>query len=520
MRGGGNRWRLVRAPVRRWLSSPTTSSQPTPTGTEGTEIFARANPESVEIEETFEFVQEISRNRSVGHGPDDPTGRITISLPYDGDECFTRDAVKDVEQHLQRRGSHDGDIEALIGHLVLANYQDTNLPDPAVLNLTGRFGVVPLRLPVRSPDLGDIQDLVSDRHEYRYEVKYAPAADRPKIIPIQLSVDLEDPDNADLPEIDPESDPDKLDYVAKKIMEYVGFRPMLRFRLKVHVTVPSRRGSAPQAPIVRRVSVELPTITSLAPSSLQLKVDEVPTEVQHNPENRSLEWFDVTTTQVGETGEDEPWSFKSPSMLMTITQPGELFTRPDLVIEVEVEVPGELLSGMDARLFDARGRRYRGGRKNPLTIRSKITTRCTVVLRDAFARRLLSPYQSFHFNEIIPDDLRIADIATALGDQRFEVRQVKLAGAKSKGGLRHFLFAVRTEGPDTMALWVFVHGHRHTTERRSQQPGGRYTSTFDSGDLGIVVRGWVHRDTQDLIHEINELQLALRDRFRRLKAHR
>jgi len=209
------------------LSSPTTSSQPTPTGTEGTEIFARANPESVEIEETFEFVQEISRNRSVGHGPDDPTGRITISLPYDGDECFTRDAVKDVEQHLQRRGSHDGDIEALIGHLVLANYQDTNLPDPAVLNLTGRFGVVPLRLPVRSPDLGDIQDLVSDRHEYRYEVKYAPAADRPKIIPIQLSVDLEDPDNADLPEIDPESDPDKLDYVAKKIMEYVGFRPML-----------------------------------------------------------------------------------------------------------------------------------------------------------------------------------------------------------------------------------------------------------------------------------------------------
>lgn len=208
-------------------------------------------------------------------------------------------------------------------------------------------------------------------------------------------------------------------------------------------------------------------------------------------------------------------------MLMTITQPGELFTQRDLVVEVEVEVTGELLSGMDARLFDARGQRYRGDRKNPLTIRSKITTRCTVVLRDAFARRLLSPYQSFHFDEIIPDHLRIADIATALGDQRFTVRQVNLAGVKNKGGLRHFLFAARTEGPDTMALWVFVHGHRYTTERRSQQPGGRrYTSTFDSGDLGIVVHGRVRRDTQDLIHEINELQLALRDRFRRLKAHR
>jgi hypothetical protein len=466
-------------------------------------------------------VQEISRNRSVGQGPDNPAGRITISVPYDGDEYFTRDAVRDVEQQLLQRGPQDGDVEALIGHLVLANYQDTNLPDPEVLNLIGRYGVIPLRLPVRSPALGDIQGLVSDRHEYRYEVRYDPPADRPEIIPIQLSVDLEDPDNADLPEIDPESDPDKLDYVAEKIMEYVGFRPKLTLQLRVHVTLPPRRGPAPQAPMVRRVSVELPTITSLAPSSLQLAVDEVPAEVQHNPENRSIEWFDVTTTQVGDAGEDEPWSFNSPSMLITITQPGELFTRRDLVVEVEVEVPGELLSGMDARLFDARGRRYRGGSKSPLTIGSKITTRCTVVLRDAFARRLLSPYQSFHFDEIIPDDLRIADIATALGDQRFEVKQVKLAGVKSKGGLRHFLFAERTEGPDTMALWILVHGHRHTTERRSQQPGGRrYTSTFDSGDLGIVVHGRVRRDTQDLIHEVNELQLALRDRFRRLKAHR
>lgn len=66
-------------------------------------------------------VQEISRNRSFDPAPDEPTGRITVSLPYDGDKCFTRDAVRDVEQHLKRRDPHDGDVEALIGHLVLAN---------------------------------------------------------------------------------------------------------------------------------------------------------------------------------------------------------------------------------------------------------------------------------------------------------------------------------------------------------------------------------------------------------------
>ena len=72
-----------------------------------------------------------------------------------------------------------------------------------------------------------------------------------------------------------------------------------------------------------------------------------------------------------------------------------------------------------------------------------------------------------------------------------------------------------------MALLVVVQGHRHTTQRRLEQSQGRrYTTTFDSGDLGIIVYGWVHRDARDLIHEINELQSALRDRFRRLKAPR
>lgn len=482
-----------------------------------TEVFARARPESVTIEETFGYEQEISRNRFVRRRGL-PTGRVAIAMPYDGYEYFTRDAVKDVEFHLQRHGSED-DVQALIGHLVLSNYQDTDLPE--VLDFVGGHGSVPLRVPVRSAVLDDIGVLVADRHEYRREVDYAPAGDRPELLPIRVSVELEDPDNTDLPRIDADSNVEKLDDVAGKIMQYIGFQPILRLDMQVHLTLPSRRGHTPQAPIVRRVAVELPTITSLAPSSLRLLVSGRRADVQHNPENRSLEWFDVMTRSIGDAGEGEPWRFESLSMSMTIREPGELFARDALVVEVDVEVPGELLSGTDARLFDALGRLHRRNNKGPLAISSVIKSRCTVVLRDAFARRLLSPYQSFHFDEIIPDELRVADIATALGDQRFEVVTWALPDTESKGGLRQFLFAERTEGSDTMELWVFVEGRRHTTERRSQQSGGRrYTSTFDSGDLRIFIRGQARRDTRDLIHEINELQLALRDRFRRLKAQR
>ncbi len=40
---------------------------------------------------------------------------------------------------------------------------------------------------------------------------------------------------------------------------------------------------------------------------------------------------------------------------MRFEQPGELYAQDKLVITVDAEIPGELLSGTQARLFDARG---------------------------------------------------------------------------------------------------------------------------------------------------------------------
>ena len=43
-------------------------------------------------------------------------------------------------------------------------------------------------------------------------------------------------------------------------------------------------------------------------------------------------------------------------MKLDIDEPGELFNRDEVVVRVEVELPDLLLSGVQARLFDARGR--------------------------------------------------------------------------------------------------------------------------------------------------------------------
>jgi hypothetical protein len=43
---------------------------------------------------------------------------------------------------------------------------------------------------------------------------------------------------------------------------------------------------------------------------------------------------------------------------------------------------------------------------------------------------------------------------------------------------------------------------------------------LDTGDLTLVVFGEAPRDSSPLVHEVNALQMGLRDRFRRMKAQR
>jgi hypothetical protein len=267
------------------------------------------------------------------------------------------------------------------------------------------------------------------------------------------------------------------------------------------------------------VGVELPGSLSLTRSSLRLLVGEKDHDVQYDPARNKLEWFDVPTDWDG-GGVDAPRRSHTAEMAVRFEQPGQLFAQDKLVISVDVEVPDELLSGTQARLFDARGYRYRGD--GPLAVRSLISTRCEVTLSHTFGRRIVSPYQSFHFDEVVPDKLRIADIQAALGDQRFsiDVDEVLASGEGKNEMLRHLIVARREDGPDVIQLVIVVEGRRHRTRREVRGPAGRNTSKFTSGDLWMFVRGEAPRDARIAVREINKLQRSLRDRFRRLRVPR
>jgi len=521
---------------------PTTSVDPA--------LFARARPRLVRLEEHYRCRQTVAPNSTIEWDQAErAAGTVEIVTPYDGDKHLTRDAVADIERRLDQQpgasgGGPDGagpdaapagPTEAVIGHLVLVGHQDTDLAEK--LGLDGRFGAHEIRVPVSGPDVPDRDALADGLLEYRFAVDYAPLPGTPKLIPIRLEVGMTDPDSAnrraDLLKAFRTDDKTKLAADADAIKSFVGFKPHLQLTITARLTLPP--GPDDVAPVLRRVGVSLPGALSLSRSSLRLLVGgKDPEEVQYDAVRNELVWFDVATRDDDrpddddEDDEESRWPGDRPTrrrrrmsetMAVRFEQPGELYAQDKLVVTVDAEVPGELLSGTQARLFDARGYRHR--KDDPLKVRSVVTTTCEVDLGHTFRRRPVTPYQSFHFDEVVPGKLRVADILAVLADQRFVTKDWELASGQEKGQMaRHVIIATREDGPDVIELFIVVEGQRQNTRREIRSPDSSHRTKFISGDLWLYVYGEAPRDARTVVHEINKLQRSLRERFRQLRVPR
>src|ERR1022692_1380421 len=125
------------------------SGPPSYPASSGEPLHARALLESAKIDERYFYEQEISQNP---HGAmcEPPTGKIVLTLPYDGDKYFTRQAYADITR------AHDpavGDVSALVGHLALSGYARTDLDGR--LGLSETYGSIPIEVPIpANPDSG------------------------------------------------------------------------------------------------------------------------------------------------------------------------------------------------------------------------------------------------------------------------------------------------------------------------------------------------------------------------------
>jgi hypothetical protein len=472
---------------------------------------ARARLESLQIEERYSYRQDISLNSATTVGAE-PKGSITMKLPFDGDKCFSRQAREDVA-HSRRA---DSDPYALIGFLTLSDYQKTDLGDVLDWDIPGSLPVK-MQLPLQTGH-DDPDPLTADTSICVVSQDYRPRPAAEHLAPIQIEVTLDDPDTGEfVPSLFTTGE---ASLAQNRIMRHVEFKPGLSVRMRIYLHIP--RGLAKDAEAeVSEVFIGWPTRTSL--SSVDLRIKDWDGSLHYNPE-----WKDPNSTEDStECGlqwhkvpmelEDEPLggeirTFRSPEMVVSIPKPGEIYWQHTLSGRVEVTI-NRLLSGMDARLFDATGKRYA---RSPLKSSSIIASSFSLFLDDAFARRTLSPYQQLYFGEVIPSRMRIDDIITALRNRGFAVDIP--ADVDPENCL---LRAKRTNGPQNLELILFVRGQHFKTQRRRTVPGGlTYRSDVDSGELLIYVYGYLSRDSHPVIQEVNALRRALHERFNRLPAWR
>jgi hypothetical protein len=467
--------------------------------------------ESAQIRERYFYFQEISQN-AVRREKEAPDGHIKLVLPYDGHRYFSRQARRDID-HARSLGA-DPDGEALVGHLVLTDFEHANLD--SLVDEGPTRGSVPIRVPIAGlPGSGEPDPLTADSSSCVLSHQYKPDIGHLKVDPVDVDAQLNDPDDTDLYELvttrfllsSADSDRDR---GRLHIMRQVGFRRELRLHLTVRLDIPRTLAAEAKA-TVRRVFISWPTHTSLR--SLNLEVGGEPNRVRYNPKREGLEWSDVPMALEEDSGAGEICTFRSRAMDLVIPQPGELYQQVSLDGEVEVAVD-RLLSGMDARLYDATGTLAGYPR---LARESLITTNFRLILGDAFARRTLSSHQQLHFDEVIPAETRIDDIKMALKNLGFRVTDPR----PEHGPDRRWLLAERTEGPDTLGLLLYVEGKQHKSRRQRRVPGGMtYRTDLESGELRIYVYGWLAGNSCPVVHEVNALREALRERFDRMSARR
>jgi len=260
-----------------------------------------------------------------------------------------------------------------------------------------------------------------------------------------------------------------IDWLRQK----VSFRSELLMSFTVKLAIPVKPGQAVPSPRVRLMSVKWPAITSLRTTDLEImgysRRGEWKTNshaVRYNPAHRRLEWEDVSLEDGGvPEGSPDVRVYETKMMQLKIGHPGELFTAETLRMHAEVEIPGYLLSGLEARVFDATGNADFRPQMPKLTTRVDVDTEFYVA--DIFSKRDFMPYQQFIFDDVIPDEMRITDIATVLRNAKFHVDPQQHPGNRDNPETPKWLLsASRLQGPDTLELQIAVEGERYVLDRQ------------------------------------------------------
>lgn len=474
-------------------------------------IFARVTPQKIKLSELYKYEADISANPYTRH-EGTPSGCIEMVIPYDGEKYFTIQAFRDIE-HQMTNAWDQNHLEARIGYIGYINHAKTDLEK--LLDLNFHHNVIPLDIPVRGEGLNDSDSLWDDCHACKFTQSYKP--DWPDTTPLQIRVNIFDEDiisELQVGEVLDNLQDNRVKQMVDSIAQQVGFKRSLIFSFDLILALPGIIGSSNdgEPPILTQMAIEWPVATSHRLVHLMIEESEgdknVP--ITYDPTKGVIEWGDIPFLSPLEKSQGTNlYTYRTPSMMMIVEQPGELYQQEFLKGEIKIEIP-RLFSGLQVACFGSEGS------KSQIHTISKttISTDLTISLEDCFERKTFSPYQHLQFEGVILNEMRVNDIKTLLEDQGFESNSRQL-NSSDQGTERFIVFGAKTVEMETLSLWMLIEGTRSKTTRQKKIPGGQtFTTDVVTGHMTIYMRGELQGNSANLTHVMNKIQKHLKERFR------
>jgi hypothetical protein len=487
-------------------------------------IFARITPKSIKVTETYEYSAELAKHEEVRYSREpakQPTGKLEVIVPYDGERYFTEEQRQLIEWQAPQiwQGSN---ADICIGYLGFSDYGATNLE--AGLGLRVEHDTIALNMPIRHDQLPPPEELLTDRHLCKFTHNYQPRAPAPAILAIEVelfdetTLDGLQPDLWDRFRADNLRTPDLTVDIPPACVEalrtFDGFDPHLHFNFRLILTLAGPLGKVndPAPPVLEQITLQWPVM--LSTRRLALTLPEAQGEAQ-TIQAVYLAGSGITCANVMllPPTESQPgkFAYRTPLLRFSVTQPNELYHQRELHGSAAFKLAGAL-SGLQLTFYDATGQPA-----EPQTVyESKVILSFSIDLAQRFQHKQHTPSQVLQFEGVLLDQARAVDVENVLQELGFDTRLGRVHN--SNPNLIQYIVVGRcTQGTGELWLWLLVEGRVSITRRQRLIPGSQsLDTTLESGHVTIHMRGKYNGSFFTVNQRMNQVQQRLKQIFRHI----
>ena len=388
---------------------------------------------------------------------------------------------------------------ALIGHLLLDDYDRTDLG--GYYDLYNYYGALPVCVPIRGSTPGSFQHLVADRTATTITFPYEPQASN--INPLRMDIQISDGWESAWP--DAKASPETVLAFFKQTEDV---QDHLRFALRVELNLP--RTSIPEdVPIkVKHLWLEWPSPLSVNHGAAYLLsgqakqgTDTSPAALllKYDPIGRRLEWGDMPLQPTSVPARPDLTTFISQPLHLVVTRPADLFQIEALKGQIQIELPGLLLSGLHILYYDSIGRRLD---QVKMKKSSRLVVRFELILADLFAQHEHLLFRQVFVEHITLRSLHISDLDSHLANSNFRLTRVLYNGVKDNDW--NAVFGVeQIAKPKSFQAWVSLYNRRHATTV------GQGLNRLSVGNIHIRLHALSVGNHRETGQALNRLQTAL-----------